>query len=758
MSNDQTTGKPGRTGNSGEAKSTRSARPPKPFRKPLKEKKYRKKLSGRIFLEPDRNFLASITTTSDEGRIVLSRELTKDEQSRLKKLRKAAKKNARGPRMVRLAIFAVIVGAVVVFTVVFKDRLVSKGAESLLEGVFEAQVEIDGLTFRPFRGEISFASLSIADRDEPMTNLFEMDRGAVAIDTWKLLSGHVLISELTVDGIRLGTDRRTSGALPGSAADAEGAAAGGAAGNETDEPETSILQRAADALPAITPADLGLPESLDVESFVRDNADTLGSLSDIQQAATGASQIVETWDDQIAVVRSEITDLAGEVQAFALTDFTAVRTVDTAIDLVSEAGRIKNEATILAAEIEAQYDSFAQQARAVTTLAANLPARIQTDYQALVALLPDLRSGSRARLSGVAEQYLQRALGEWYGRIERAIELYNRLASDDRIPRSDRPRRAGYDIALGNAATPRFLLSIARFGVAGDRGELAASAADITSDPDLVGYPTLITAELSADNGVLTVGAKLDGRSDAETDYATSISLDDRPLEISEGLEALGIDRLTGLVSLSTEYQMNASGTATGFVRLLASDLLLRQIDESSVVGTFINDVISGAGSMSGSFEFEVTPDREVRFTSASTNLDDLVADAARQLVNTAVTEMRARLETAIDAYLSPYIETMNEQLTELTGVDVSLSELVELARDREAAAAELESRATKIVDDLRSRLEAEAQAAIDAARAEAEAAAEAARQAAEEAAREAAEEAADRAADTIRNLLPGRR
>ena len=112
-----------------------------------------------------------------------------------------------------------------------------------------------------------------------------------------------------------------------------------------------------------------------------------------------------------------------------------------------------------------------------------------------------------------------------------------------------------------------------------------------------------------------------------------------------------------------------------------------------------------------------------------------------------------------VTAYLDPYIASLTDELNGIVAIETSAEELLALAHDREAAAAELERFAQDSINSLRDQLEAEARAALDAAKAEAEARAQAALDAAEEEARRAVEaaarDAASNAVDTVRDRLP---
>ncbi len=113
-------------------------------------------------------------------------------------------------------------GAILPMTVIFaifflalvflRDPLLHRGTIAGLEAAFGARAEVGGLstTFHP---SLELKSVHVADRRKPMKNLFEFDRLAGGVAIGPLFSGRLHMSELAIEGFRLGTDRTESGAL-----------------------------------------------------------------------------------------------------------------------------------------------------------------------------------------------------------------------------------------------------------------------------------------------------------------------------------------------------------------------------------------------------------------------------------------------------------------------------------------------------------------------------------------------------------------
>ncbi len=96
-------------------------------------------------------------------------------------------------------------------------------ADSLIENAIEAagtkaagaKVELQGadLTFAPLG--LTLTGLKIADSGKPMTNIMQVDRIAFLIDGGMLLRRKLIIQEMALEGMAFGTKRSTSGAISG---------------------------------------------------------------------------------------------------------------------------------------------------------------------------------------------------------------------------------------------------------------------------------------------------------------------------------------------------------------------------------------------------------------------------------------------------------------------------------------------------------------------------------------------------------------
>lgn len=118
-------------------------------------------------------------------------------------------------KWIRRGIWACLVFGVLVavFWFVFADYLVKRGIEKAGSRIVGAKVELAeaDLTLLPFGLELD--RLQVTNPDEPMRNLFEIDRIRLAVEAGYLLQRKFVGEEMTLDGVRLDTPRKVSGQL-----------------------------------------------------------------------------------------------------------------------------------------------------------------------------------------------------------------------------------------------------------------------------------------------------------------------------------------------------------------------------------------------------------------------------------------------------------------------------------------------------------------------------------------------------------------
>src|SRR3989339_339107 len=109
---------------------------------------------------------------------------------------------------------AVLTTLTVVFCVFFMDSIIKNIFISSGEAIFGAKVEIRKLKTGIISPSIDIQGLQIADKGNFFKNAIEVDSIRFGMKFLPLLSKKVIIDDMSIENIRFGTERKTSGELP----------------------------------------------------------------------------------------------------------------------------------------------------------------------------------------------------------------------------------------------------------------------------------------------------------------------------------------------------------------------------------------------------------------------------------------------------------------------------------------------------------------------------------------------------------------
>ncbi|MBD3272079.1 MAG: TIGR03545 family protein, partial [Elusimicrobia bacterium] len=110
---------------------------------------------------------------------------------------------------VSIIILLVLIGYIVFIDVIVKNIIVGTGQK-----ITKAKVDVDDVTVRLRDSSVTIKGFAAARRDDPWKNLCEIDTAVIDLRLMALFSKSIIIDELSATGVRWGTTRTTSGALP----------------------------------------------------------------------------------------------------------------------------------------------------------------------------------------------------------------------------------------------------------------------------------------------------------------------------------------------------------------------------------------------------------------------------------------------------------------------------------------------------------------------------------------------------------------
>ncbi len=551
----------------------------------------------------------------------------------------------------------------------FLDRGIRQAIQTAGTAAVGARVDVAGVSTRFWRLSATVRGLAVTDPEEPMTNAVEIGALRFKLEPKPLFWRKFIVETAEISNIRTGTPRRTSGALPEKAKS-----------SAPKEKPSAVSKVAADAWgnlkDAYDPKKLVSPENLASYRKAIAERDRLTALS--------ADWKNRTKNLDVKDLSRRAQELADKVKKEKISGAEGILKVQA---LLKEGKDLKGDLS------EAQ--------KLVKTLGTDVRKEV-AEAKATVQEIDRLRRADVDKAiaqvkAGFSTEGLTKGLlgPAWFAKLEKAlgwIEKGRRLAgSDGKEKKAEEtpkpiPTRQGKDIPFPfHYHWPTFHLK--RAAISGETpGGLAyeGTLQDVTSDPKLLGKPSVLQLAGRAGERALKVDATLDlttevPREKISADY-TGLplnglrlgSLDGGPISIERGrgnvnarVEARG-DALSGTLHLDgTGLALEHAGAAKTNRLTAAVENVLKGLTEAKI-GVGLSGTIQNP-----QFALNTTVDDQIRGALKGA-LDQEVAklrgDVEKE-IGTLVGKETTQLTSLIEKSAGPALEKLNLSEKDLAGV-----------------------------------------------------------------------------------------
>ena len=631
-------------------KKQNTVKAPWAFKKPIKKNKLDKKYAKYIEHPQDKQFLYSCFELKEDNYIFRG-DLTKDDVKKLKKLLKVVKENRKGPvKLVPIIFAASITAAVILFFAIFANPLLERAMEIGFEAAFEARSNVDNLRLSLVPLRIAIGGITVANRDKPMTNLFQMGKTEIRIKTQAILRGKVYIEEIRADSIRFGTERKVSGSLPG---------------KPPREKKEKVEKEKSDEPPLV---DL---KNFDAMALLNQEFDKLSTpklydeaISFYDETSTKYKAQVESSSAKVKELRS-VTDPLLKISVNDMRDVQTIRsTIDKITTAVNTVQSAANDITTVANNIESDINK----ARRMESNARNA---LTSDINHLKSYI-DPGSGAafaavepfiREALSGAANQYLD------YGIM--ALQVLDELKaqSANKPKKKEKPKKEpkvvfkGRDVIFPTVTYPAFYLGVLASDFTIDTWNWSFDLRNISSDPDLTyrldNNKPAITLDFGAkeETGNLRnviFNGKADIRTESRERFNAVVTGKGFPVNLGEQLGGLGVGGLKGTSEFTVKMVGQPDGGFTG-----GGDIRINQaalVNPNGTIAEAMDVAIKQAGNINLGMQYihKINQNDEFKITS---NIADLFAKALRSIAEAYVKKAVADIEKALREKIDQYID-----------------------------------------------------------------------------------------------------
>ena len=609
--------------------------------KPIKEKRFEKHFLKYIEHPHDRQFFAACFDKQEDNYVIRA-NLNKDEVKKLKNLLKWIKNNRKGAiKIVPLAFAGAVVAGLVIFFTVFANPLLERALEKGLESIFEAKSDVTNFRLSVLKFRIAIGSITVANRDSPMKNLFQMGKTEIRLKPEAILRGKIYIEEIRADTIRFGTARTVSGALP------------------RRPPKAKEEKPKSDAPPMI---DL---QNFNAMALLEREYDKLKTPQLYDAAIEAYNETLTKWQGQADETKAKVNELRTNAQPILNLNVNNIRDIETVT-------RTVQEINAMIASVQSATDDVTKMVNGIETdvnnarqLEQNARTALTDDINHLKSYL-DLGSGSvfaalepsiREILSDTAEQYLEYGL--------RALEAFEKIKAQSEVkPKTEKPQKEskvvfkGRDVNFPVRAYPKFFLGILASDFTLDTWNWAFDLRDISSNPDLTGKPVSLALGLAESGGSLARAVNFKGNADFRTNppekFNALLSGSGFPVSLGNQLNKVGINGFSGETAFSLNMRGHNDGgvSAGGDVKISQAQL----IDPSGLMAQAVDTAIREAGRIDLGIQYIHHIDQSDEFKIA-TNIADLIAQALRRTAEAYAKKAMEEIEKALRDRIAQYID-----------------------------------------------------------------------------------------------------
>jgi len=661
----------------------------KPFKKKIKGNIFEKKILKKIYISRDKEYILSLYERDKEGNYILKKEsFTKEEMKKIKSIADAVNKNSGGIfDFTKVGLLLVIVAGIIIFSVLFKNRLLTMALKSGLEAIFNAKAEVQGLNFELLNAKISIRHLEVANADAPMKNLFELDKTEIHLNSEQLLYGKFIAKNIECQGIRWNTDRKTSGALPG---------------GKKPSDKKSATEEKKESKPLL---DIG---KIDVNKLIADNKTNIKSMALISNANLEITSLTNKWDDNLKNSKKRIDEVSKGVEEIKKIDVNSIKTLEQAQQALNKINTYVPAVDGLKKDIEKMGKDFSADKQKVESLKKNIQGSIEGDYKFFQSLLKLPKGGVKGIAISLAQDILAKKLGNIYYYALKALEYSNKLKDDKPVKKEEKKqepvRSRGRNIYFPTKVYPRFLIQnfAASIGRKNENFYLDAYLRDVSSDPDLWKKPTTFHLGHINYGEELILNGKIDSRTKTKEPLVLEFQANNFPLEIQDSLGFLNIKYFKGRYRFRTAFSLSKDLGTRGTATINFKDIKMEVMNKEEIVSKIIYEAITDAPNVVLEINYLIEPDGKV-FIDGKSNIDKLIAGKVGKILD----QYAKKYEKQLKDYLSKQI---NEELKKNETLAKAFNGLEDLSKvnlkDADALKKLLEEKKKEINDKIKSETE----------------------------------------------------
>ena len=515
------------------------------------------------------------------------------------------------------------------------DPVIKRIIEKTGTKIVGAKVELEKADLSLFPVGLTLFGLQITDPDEPMKNAVEIGRISGTVDSLQLLRRKVIVNEMSVEGVRLGTQRIRSGAIS----------------KKTEKGGKDEKKGSVPGFPMMK-----MPDIQDI--LGKENLQTVQLVQSIGRDIESGKEL---WTKNIAGLpgKEKIDGYRKRIEA--LKGVKGSKNIGDIGGILGAAG----DAQTLYKDIEKDLELLQKSRKGLNTTLANFKeqiAKIEKAPQEDIRRLSEKYGFSAYGLANMSRFFIEPGITAWVdrglywkARLEPLVERAGRKKGNVEVVK---PLRAkGSDVRFKEKEPlPDLLIRVAKVSVQLPMGDFSGVVKNITPDQDILGQPLLFAFSGEKLSGVRSV--RLDGAVNRVSPGSPEDSINLR----LEGykIQAKSISRDSSLpLTLEkgdADLELRAALSkgfidATVAVKLQGVRFSAGGADAQSGIGKAVSSALSGVSTVG--IKARITGPADNYQMQISSNLDDILKNAVGSIIKDQVAQFENKLRVAISDKVS---------------------------------------------------------------------------------------------------------
>ena len=553
----------------------------------------------------------------------------------------------------------IIIALVAIFNILFFDKILKKVIISTGQVAVGAKVEIDYLKTSFKNCSVTINGFRAADKNNYFKNLVDIEKARFDVRFAPLLRKKVVIDEMSIDGLRWQTDRKTSGELPKkkeSNKESKFAKMFKSAKEKTvaefnDLPSVETFNKIQDQI-----------KNFDINKLIEDSG--LSSIKEVEKVSTDLQNKYKSYQDKVNNFNYEekINKAKTLADELSKSKFGSLADIANTAKKVNELKSMKKEFDDILTELNT--------AKKDVNATIDVTKQIKNTVTKDVNMICEKISIPTLNTKNISQMIFGT---KWVSRVEKTlyyisiIKQYIPEGSDEKEVKEVKQRALGRDIIFREKLYPSLLISLMKLSgttakTKEEQGiDFSGLIKNISSSPSLVGAP--ITLELNGNNATQKLAVN------GLFDHRTKDSKDNIKVELT-GLSGtiLNIEPNDYLPLVDTA-KVNVAGTFdltnSGF--LCSTDIAFRDIKEkalNSIEGNlkYLAQITNSIKSFDVNLTAQ-TQDSENLDVKINSDIDKKLYDAMSKMFSAKVNEAKDKIRQKVNELAQAKVKEIEKSL-----------------------------------------------------------------------------------------------